>query len=188
MKRKLIAITGPSCGGKTTLKNQIVEDTAGRVMPVVTTTTRVSRVGEVDGTDYHFRSEGEFKTLVEERKMLEWIQLDDNLYGVEKKAILDACGEHGIAVVVVNPDGILALRPWCSEHGIEMISVCATAPVNTLKMRLAKRRGIASRDEILKRAERIESEVNDCLSRAGCDLLVSGGVAKSVGNVLRAIR
>jgi guanylate kinase len=49
-------IVGPAGAGKDTLRNCLVNTDKKSYMPILSTTTRPKREGEVDGVDYHFSS------------------------------------------------------------------------------------------------------------------------------------
>ena len=64
MKGKLIIVSGPSGSGKSTV-TKIVKDRLNIPLSI-SATTRKPREGEVEGIDYYFLSEDEFKKTVEE--------------------------------------------------------------------------------------------------------------------------
>ena len=82
MKRRglLIILSSPSGAGKSTLARRLRawdED----IQFSVSATTRAARPGEVDGVDYRFIAEPEFKRLVTEGEMLEHAHVFGNFYG-----------------------------------------------------------------------------------------------------------
>ena len=62
MKGKLIIISGPSGSGKSTV-TKIVKDKLNIPLSI-SATTRSPRDGEIDGKDYFFLSEEEFKNKI----------------------------------------------------------------------------------------------------------------------------
>ena len=79
-------ITGPSGVGKNTIIEAMSTDLDFYFS--VSHTTRPQREGEVDGKDYHFVTEEEFKSLVDENLMIEYEQYGGFYYGTSKKEIL----------------------------------------------------------------------------------------------------
>ena len=79
-------ITGPSGVGKNTIIEAMSTDLDFYFS--VSHTTRPQREGEEDGKDYHFVTEEEFKTLVDENLMIEYEQYGGFYYGTSKKEIL----------------------------------------------------------------------------------------------------
>lgn len=53
----------------------------------VSATTRPRREGEVEGRDYFFLSENEFRRWVDEGWFLEWAAYSGNLYGTPRRAV-----------------------------------------------------------------------------------------------------
>ena len=84
-------VAAPSGTGKTTVCRQAVERD-GRISFSVSHTTRRKRDGEVEGRDYFFVDEPEFRRLVAKDEFLEWAEYNAHLYGTSWKAI-----DHGLA-------------------------------------------------------------------------------------------
>ncbi len=79
-------VAAPSGTGKTTVCRRLVERD-GRISFSVSHTTRRKRDGEVEGQDYFFVDEPEFRSLVAEDEFLEWAEYNAHLYGTSWKAI-----------------------------------------------------------------------------------------------------
>ena len=79
-------ITGPSGVGKNTIIEAMSTDLDFYFS--VSHTTRPQREREVDGKDYHFVTEEEFKSLVDDNLMIEYEQYGGFYYGTSKKEIL----------------------------------------------------------------------------------------------------
>ena len=79
-------VAAPSGTGKTTVCRRVVE-LDDRISFSVSHTTRRKREGEVDGRDYFFVDEPEFRRLVAEDEFLEWAEYNANLYGTSWKSI-----------------------------------------------------------------------------------------------------
>ncbi len=89
----LIILSSPSGAGKSTLAGRLREwDSTLRFS--VSATTRAPREGEVDGEDYYFVSEEEFRTQVDQGDMLEHARVFGNYYG-SPKAPVQAAIEDG---------------------------------------------------------------------------------------------
>lgn len=82
----LIIITGKTASGKDTVVGKILEKDP-EFKKVLTTTSRVPRNAEVNGRDYHFISESEFKRKIETGDFLEYVEYGGNLYGTQKNQI-----------------------------------------------------------------------------------------------------
>jgi len=82
----LFVISGPSGAGKSTLCQQILDDLNGLEFSV-SHTTRKKRKGEVEGKDYYFVSQEEFKKMINENRLAEWAVVHGHYYGTSRKEI-----------------------------------------------------------------------------------------------------
>ncbi|WP_394955331.1 guanylate kinase [uncultured Helicobacter sp.] len=103
-KGAVLIISGPSGCGKSTLTQELL-----RVIPnlyfSISTTTRAMRQGEQDGVHYHFVSEQEFLTQVQEGRFLEWAQVHNNYYGTSLEPITRALEQGKIVLFDVDVQG-----------------------------------------------------------------------------------
>ncbi len=83
----LVVISAPSGGGKTTIIRKVLERHDPRFVYSVSCTTRKPRQNEVDGKDYFFLSEAEFKKRIAEGEFIEWAIVHDNYYGTSRATI-----------------------------------------------------------------------------------------------------
>lgn len=79
----LIILSSPSGAGKSTLAKRL-RAWDPDIAFSVSATTRPARSGEVDGTDYHFYNEAQFKSAVADGGMLEHAHVFGNFYGSPK--------------------------------------------------------------------------------------------------------
>lgn len=82
----LIALSGPSAGGKTTVAKMLLS-LRSDFSRVVTTTTRPMRPGEQNGIDYHFVSKQDFESMLARDELLEYIEYSGNYYGTTKSEL-----------------------------------------------------------------------------------------------------
>ncbi len=83
---RLFVIAAPSGAGKTSLVKALLAGDKNRRFSV-STTTRSKRPLEVDGVDYHFVNNDEFKAMVDADAFLEHAQVFDNWYGTTRAAV-----------------------------------------------------------------------------------------------------
>ena len=182
MKQQLIAISGPSCGGKTTLKSTLLAKGGGRLVEVVTTTTRAARPGEQEEGAYRFCSTNDFAALIANDQLLEWVEYGGHCYGIERASLNGFHDSGKSGVVVVTEDGARALAAWCERNGVELVRVLATAPTDELLRRLAARVDVDEatvqwrREQLLARQSQstdlsvydwiVESKASDCVAGA----------------------
>ena len=77
----LIVLSGPSGGGKGTVRKAIFDSEANDFQYSISMTTRKKRIGEVEGVDYYFREREEFEQLIASGEMLEYAEYVGNYYG-----------------------------------------------------------------------------------------------------------
>ena len=82
-KGKLFVISGSSGVGKGTLLKVLFEKHSDLKLSI-SATTRKPRVNEVDGVNYFFVSQEEFKSEIENNAFLEWAEFSGNYYGTKK--------------------------------------------------------------------------------------------------------
>ena len=123
-------ITGPSGVGKNTIIEAMSTDLDFYFS--VSHTTRPQREGEVNGKDYHFVTEEEFKSLVDENLMIEYEQYGGFYYGTSKKEILK---ESNIILLDLEVNGATKLL---SEND-DFIGIFIDIDDNELVKRLKNR-------------------------------------------------
>lgn len=94
----LIVLSGPGGVGKSTV-SEYLRRNSNEIWVSVSSTTRAPRPGEVEGIDYFFRSEAEFKKLIDEGEFLEWAHFAGNYYGTPKQAVFEKISQ-GISVLL----------------------------------------------------------------------------------------
>jgi len=93
----LLIVSSPSGAGKTTLTRRLLQEFPGFRFSV-SHTTRKPRANEVDGQDYHFVGEKEFRDLIDTNRFAEWAEVHGNLYGttVDEIELARAQGKAGV--------------------------------------------------------------------------------------------
>jgi len=83
----IIILSSPSGAGKTTLVRKI--SSLKDYIISVSYTTRKPRTDEVNGIDYFFVSQDEFKQLINNDEFLEYAKVFENYYGSAKKKVIE---------------------------------------------------------------------------------------------------
>ena len=80
----MVILSSPSGVGKTTLTKKLQQKYSNFKISV-SHTTRPPRTNEVDGVDYNFVSQRQFKELINKNQFYEYAKIFDNYYGTLKK-------------------------------------------------------------------------------------------------------
>ena len=99
----LLVISGFSGVGKGTVAKKLVEKYGYSLS--ISATTRKPREGEVEGVNYFFLSEDEFKDLIENNGLLEYAVYNNCYYGTPIKGVNDAISNGKICVLIIDVQG-----------------------------------------------------------------------------------
>jgi guanylate kinase len=150
----LFVVSAPSGAGKTTLCREMrlrLSDLAYSV----SVTTRPPRPGEIDGTDFRFVSEAQFRELLTRNEMAEWATVHGNLYGTPAASLEAALREGRDVLLDIDTQGAAQLRARYPDA----VLVFVVAPsMAELEQRLRERRSDAEQD-IARRLERARQEI-----------------------------
>ena len=160
----VIALCGPTCGGKTTLAQTLVARWPSVFAPVVTTTTRQPRPGEVQGIHYRFVSRFEFEQYATHGRLVERDEISGQMYGLQRDELhrLDDSGRIGVAVV--TPNGIEPIRAACEALGKRLISVYLGANREDLIVRFLQRYR-ADREDRAEHYSRVDAAADDVVEK-----------------------
>jgi guanylate kinase len=112
-KGKVVIISGPSGVGKSTICKEIVESRED-VCLSVSMTTRPKSEAEVDGQDYWFISQEEFKERISKGLFLEYAEVFGQLYGTPRDKVeemLKACRTVILEIDVQGAKQVKVLYP-----------------------------------------------------------------------------
>ena len=151
----ILVLSGPSGAGKSSLIKK-VEDQIGEYYFSISTTTRKRREGEVDGVDYFFVSEEEFKKDIEDEYFLEYALVHGNYYGTSIKPVKEALKEGKLVIFDIDVQGHDAVQSRLSDI---TTSVFITTPSLRILNERLNRRGTDERSVIEGRIEMAKREV-----------------------------
>lgn len=153
----LIILSSPSGAGKSTLARRL-RDWDNDIAFSVSATTRAPRPGEVDGKDYHFTTETEFKAQVAEGEMLEHAHVFGNFYGSPKAPVQIAIDKGQDVLFDIDWQGAQQIRN--SALGQHTLSIFLLPPsINELRRRL-EARGQDDAETISRRMQRSWDEIS----------------------------
>lgn len=152
----LIVLSGPSGAGKGTIHNELLKRDSNLTYSV-SMTTRSPRDGEVDGVDYFFVSEEEFKKEIEKGSFLEYALVHGNYYGTLKKNVDDSLDKGLDVILEIDIQGALNVK----EKASDAIFIFIMPPtMRELRDRLVKR-GTETKEKIIERFKNAYKEVNE---------------------------
>jgi len=104
----LFVISGPSGAGKGTICQRLKDQ--GVIELSVSMTTRKPRPGEVDGENYFFVTEEEFKSYIKRDGFLEYAQVYGHYYGTPKDIVLKKLTQSKDVVLEIDIQGALKVK------------------------------------------------------------------------------
>ncbi|HIF08257.1 MAG TPA: guanylate kinase [Gemmatimonadetes bacterium] len=167
-----VVLSAPSGAGKTTIARALVKD-AKDVVFSVSVTTRPAREHEVDGVDYEFLSEQEFREMIEADHLVEWAEVHGHLYGTSRQAVQAAYDNGSFLILDVDVQGAMQMR----ERVPDAVLVFVLPPSAAVLVERLTGRGTEGQDTLIRRIENARGElehasefdyivVNDDLDRA----------------------
>jgi len=142
MKRKtapppgrLIVLSSPSGGGKTTLAHRLLAQDKN-ILRSVSATTRKPRAGEKNGRDYFFLSRARFEALRKKKAFLEWAPVHGQFYGTPKPWVLSQLKKGRDVLLVIDVQGGRSIRRLYPEA---LLIFLVPPSLKVLRERLAGR-------------------------------------------------
>jgi guanylate kinase len=155
-KKKLIVLSSPSGGGKSTLANYLMT-LYPEIRFSVSCTTRKIREGEVNGRDYFFLSKEEFEVKVANGEFAEYEQIFGNYYGTLKSEIKKHLNSGNSILFDVDVKGAVSLRKNFPDD--TLLIFIYPPSFEELQRRLQKR-STESQEELNTRLERAKEELS----------------------------
>ena len=154
-KGNLIVISGPSGAGKGTICKALFEREDNLYISV-SATTRSPREGEVDGVNYYFLTQEEFKKKVDNNEFLEWAEVHGNYYGTPKFNVEEMINEGKNIILEIDVQGALNVKKNC-EDGVFIFILPPS--MEELKRRIIAR-GSETPESLIKRFKTAYEEIN----------------------------
>lgn len=150
----VLLISGPSGAGKSTLLARLTAEFKEECYFSVSCTTRTPRDGEMDGVDYHFISEDDFKKGIEKDLFLEYAFVHSHYYGTRAQETEQALQNGKVVIFDIDVQGFHQVHSKLKERLTSIF--ITTKSLKELENRLLKR---ASNDDIKKRLSNAQNEM-----------------------------
>lgn len=154
-KGKIIAVSSPSGGGKTSVVKQILKDFSEIVFSV-SVTTRPKRANEVNGVDYFFVDDKEFEKKIAGNEFIEWERFYDYYYGTLKSFVDENIFKGKSVIFEVDVKGALSLKKIYPESFLIFID----PPSFEELVKRLKNRKTESEADLQKRIDRAKMELS----------------------------
>lgn len=153
-KGRLIVISGPSGVGKGTIVKRVLSGCDG-VRLSVSATTRKPREEDAEGVTYFFKTEDEFRSMIQDEKFLEWAVYNGNYYGTPIEPVERQLEDGKDVLLEIDVQGAVDVM---EKRRDGLYIFIAPPDVKTLHQRLLGR-GSESADQIEKRVKAAEAEL-----------------------------
>ena len=153
----LIVVSGPSGAGKSTLNQMLLKKRKNIVMSISDTTRKI-RGQEVNGVDYNFISEEEFKENIKNDKYLEYANVYTGTYYGTPSSFVDEQLNKGIDVILeIDIEGARKVN----EKRKDAVFIFIMPPsMKILKERLVARK-TETKDQVIERFKTAYKEINE---------------------------
>ncbi len=149
-----VVLAAPSGAGKTSIARALVETSADVVFSV-SATTRPARDHEVDGVDYHFLSETDFRAMIEADEFVEWAEVHGHLYGTSRQALQAALDDGRFLILDIDVQGAMRMR----ERVPDVVLVFVLPPSADALVERLTERGSEGEDTVARRIENARGEL-----------------------------
>jgi len=157
---RLIIISSPSGGGKTTIVERLLARNKNLTRSV-SYTTRAPRPNERNGADYFFVSREDFDGKLKSNFFLEHATVFGERYGTSEALVMEKLNQGKDCILAVDVQGMKQLLKRFGGKAA-MVSIFVMPPsLEALESRL-KKRSTESEEEIKKRLAIAKQEIAEC--------------------------
>lgn len=177
----VIVLHGPAGVGKDSVIERLRERLG--IHRATSSTTRPPRANEVDGVDYHFLSEAEFRRKIENDEFAEWAVVYEQYKGLERSEIERPLAEGRDVIIRTDVQGA---RTWRKKLEGAVFIFLMAEDRETLRARLAAR-GSESPESLATRIATLEEELADLENNDYVVINRSGRLDEAVDEIAEII-
>ena len=152
----MLVLSSPSGAGKTTLSRWLLESDNNVVMSV-SATTRPKRPNEVEGRDYFFKTEAEFRAMVAKGEFLEHAVVFGHNYGTPKEPVFDALRQGRDVLFDIDWQGTQQLRAQARD---DVVTIFVLPPSRAELERRLKARAQDPPEVVARRMAKADDEIS----------------------------
>ncbi len=160
----IFVITAPSGAGKSSLVQAILKKYPS-ISASISCTTRVPRPGEADGKDYHYISVHDFKTMRDNKMLLEWAVVHGHFYGTPKNLVDRVISNGSDILLEIDWQGTQQIKKYYPEAYTIFL---APPSIEELKNRLVER----AQDNLFVIARRLHAASEELSHAADCSYVI----------------
>lgn len=150
----LFVVAAPSGAGKSSLVKALLE-LDSHLNVSISHTTRAPRGQEVDGREYHFITEPEFRAKIAHGDFFEWAEVHGNLYGTSRAGIEARMAAGEDVILEIDWQGALQIKKLFPNA----VLIFILPPSFEELLQRLRRRGEDGAEVIARRMENARTEV-----------------------------
>jgi guanylate kinase len=152
---KLIVLSGPSGSGKGTIIGKLLQNDHS-VELSISCTTRKPRGTEQNGVNYFFKTEEEFKKMIENDEFLEYAKVFDKCYGTPRHYVLDKLESGRNVLLEIDVQGAMQVKKNYPQARMIFI----LPPSEEVLLKRLRGRGTETEEQIQKRFSEAKTELS----------------------------
>ena len=154
----LILISAPSGSGKSTVIQQLMQDESLRLSFSISATSRSPRGNEQHGVEYYFYTPEQFKQLIAEDRLVEYVEVYPGKYYGTLRSEVDRLASMG-RNILFDVDAVGAMRIQ-EAYRDKVVSIFLMPPTFAELRRRLESRGTESPELVEERMRRASYEIN----------------------------
>ncbi len=152
----VVVLSSPSGAGKTTLVKKIAQEKNFKIS--ISYTTRKPRTNEVNGKDYFFISEEEFKNLIKNNEFLEYAKVFENYYGSSKSQVFENLNKGENVIFDIDWQGTEQIKK--QKLNYKLITFFILPPSKSELFNRLKNRDMKDKNIVEERMKQFNEDIN----------------------------
>ena len=152
----IVILSSPSGAGKTTLVKKISIENNFKIS--ISHTTRKPRTNEVNGKDYFFVNQEEFKNLVDKGEFLEHAKVFENYYGSTKSKVIEQLEKGENVIFDIDWQGTEQIKK--KKLNYKLITFFILPPSKTELFKRLKNRDMKDKNIVEERMKQFNEDIN----------------------------